>query len=93
MRILNYINFGLSCLSFKHDKPDEYKEYIQYINDIKENKTHKEYDFTESCKIDLNIFLPNIKKYFKELKIKTYEIKFKHEKILKVIMIQAEKLK
>ena len=29
-------------------------------------------------------FLPNIKKYFKELKIKTYEIKFKHEKIIKI---------
>jgi hypothetical protein len=88
MRILNYIN-----LFFKHDKPDDYKEYIQYITDIKDNKTHNQYDFTESCKTDFNIYLSNKKKYFKELKIKTYEIKFKHKKLLKVIMIQVQKLK
>ncbi len=48
-------------LFFEHDKPDDYKKYIQCITDIKDNKTHEEYDFTESCKTNLNIFLPNIK--------------------------------
>ena len=60
--------------------PDDYKEYIKYISDIKNYKTYKEYDFTESCKTDINFLLLNIKKYFKELKIKKYEIKFKHQK-------------
>ena len=65
---------------FKHDKPDDYKEYCKYISDIKNYKTYKEYDFTESCKTDINFLLLNIKKCFKTLKIKTYEIKFRHEK-------------
>jgi hypothetical protein len=88
-----YKDTELYKLFFKHDKPDDYKEYIQYITDIKDNKTHKQYDFTESCKTDLNIFLPNIKKYFKELKIKTYEIKFKHEKILKIPYVSIPEIK
>ena len=79
-----YKDTELYKMFFKHDKPDDYKEYIKYISDIKNDKTHKEYDFTESCKTDLKTFLLNIKKYFKELKIKTYEIKFKHEKIIKI---------
>ena len=65
---------------FKHDKPDDYKEYIKYISDIKNNKTYEEYDFTESCKTDINVLLLNIKKYYKGLNIKKYEIKFKHQK-------------
>ncbi len=60
----------------KHDKPDDCKEYIKYISDIKNYKTYEEYDFTESCRTDTNILLLNIKKYFKELKIQKYEIKF-----------------
>ena len=47
---------------------------------LKNYKTYKEYNFTESCKTDINFLLLNIKKYFKELKIKKYEIKFKHQK-------------
>ena len=78
---------------FKHDKPDDYKEYIQYLTDIKNNKTHKKYDFTESCKININVFLPNLKEYFKELKMKTYEIKFKHEKILKIPYVPIPEIK
>ena len=75
-----YDDTELYKMFFKHDKPDDYKEYIQYINDIENYKTYKEYDFTESCKTDINFLLLNIKKYFKELKIKKYEIKFRHEK-------------
>ena len=47
---------------FKPDKPDDYKEYIKYISDIKNNKTYKEYDFTESCKTDINFFTFEYKK-------------------------------
>ena len=75
-----YKDTELYKLFFKHDKPDDYKEYIKYINDIKKYKTYEEYDFTESCKTDISFLLLNIKKYFKELKIKKYEIKFRHEK-------------
>ena len=75
-----YNDTELFKMLFKHDKPDDYKEYIKYISDIKNNKTYEEYDFTESCKTDLNFLLLNIKKYFKELKIKKYEIKFRHVK-------------
>ena len=75
-----YKDTELYKLFFKHDKPDDYKEYIKYINDIKNHKTYEEYDFTESCKTDISFLLLNIKKYFKELKIKKYEIKFRHEK-------------
>ena len=75
-----YDDTELYKLFFKHDKPDDYKEYIKYINDIKNYKTYEEYDFTESCKTDISFLLLNIKKYFKELKIKKYEIKFRHEK-------------
>ena len=75
-----YKDTELYKLFFKHDKPDDYKEYIKYINDIKNYKTYEEYDFTESCKTDISFLLLNIKKYFKELKIKKYEIKFRHEK-------------
>jgi len=75
-----YKDTELYKMFFKHDKPDDYKEYIKYISDIKNYKTYKEYDFTESCKTDINVLLLNIKKYYKELKIKTYEIKFKHQK-------------
>ena len=75
-----YKDTELYKMFFKHDKPDDYKEYIKYISDIKNNKTYEEYDFTESCKTDFNFLLMNIKKYYKELKIKTYEIKFKHAK-------------
>ncbi len=63
-----YKDTELYKMFFKYDKPDDYKEYIKYISDIKNDKTHKEYDFTESCKIDLNIFLPNIKKIFQRIK-------------------------
>jgi len=75
-----YKDTELYKMFFKHDKPDDYKEYIKYISDIKNYKTYEEYDFTESCKTDINFLLLNIKKYFKELKIKKYEIKFKHQK-------------
>ena len=75
-----YKDTELYKMFFKHDKPDDYKEYIKYISDIKNYKTYEEYDFTESCKTDINFLLLNIKKYYKELKIKTYEIKFKHAK-------------
>ena len=64
---------------FKHDKPDDYKEYIKYISDIKKYKTYEEYDFTESCKTDINYLLLSIKKYYKGLNIKKYEIKFKNQ--------------
>ena len=50
---------------FKHDKPDDYKEYCKYISDIKNYKTYKEYDFTESCKTDINFLLLNIKNVLK----------------------------
>ena len=49
-----YEDTELYKLFFKHDKPDDYKEYIKYILDIQDNKT---YDFTESCKTDLNFYL------------------------------------
>ena len=75
-----YKDTELYKLFFKHDKPDDYKEYCKYISDIKNYKTYEEYDFTESCKTDINFLLLNIKKCFKKLKIKTYEIKFRHEK-------------
>jgi len=75
-----YKDTELYKMFFKYDRPDDYKEYIKYISDIKNNKTYEEYDFTESCKTDINFLLLIIKKYYKELKIKTYEIKFKHEK-------------
>ena len=76
-----YKDTELFKMFFKHDKPDDYKEYIKFIGDIKyKYREPKEYDFTESCKTDFNFLLMNIKKYYKELKIKTYEIKFKHEK-------------
>ena len=75
-----YDDTELYKLFFKHDKPDDYKEYIKYISDINNNFIHEGYDFTESCKTDINFLLLNIKKYFKELKIKKYEIKFKHQK-------------
>jgi hypothetical protein len=50
---------------FKHDKPDDYKEYIKFISDIKKHKMHKEYNFTESCKTDINFLLLNTKKKLK----------------------------
>ena len=40
----------------KHDKPDDYKESIKYISDIENYKTYEEYDFTESCKTDINFY-------------------------------------
>ena len=74
-----YKDTELYKMFFKHDKPDDYKEYIKYISDIKNYKKYEEYDFTESYKLIL-IFTFEYKKYFKELKIKKYEIKFKHQK-------------
>jgi hypothetical protein len=76
-----YKDTELFKMFFKHDKPDDYKEYIKFIDDVKYNYTiPKEYDFTESCKTDINFLLLNIKKYYKGLNIKKYEIKFKHQK-------------
>ena len=79
-----YKDTELYKMFFKHDKPDDYKEYCKYISDIENYKTYEEYDFTESCKTDINFLLLNIKKYFKKLKIKKYEIKFKHQKYTEI---------
>ena len=61
-----YKDTELYKMFFKHDKPDDYKEYIKYNSDIKNNKTYEEYDFTESCKTDINFLLLNIKNIIKD---------------------------
>ena len=76
-----YKDTELYKMFFKHDKPNDYKEYIKFIHDINFNYIDsKEYNFTESCKTDINFLLLNIKKYYNGLNIKKYEIKFRHEK-------------